>query len=153
MCDKSFANGPNLSRHKRQVHKVESTYFYFSVKINIIEKSGEIKIRMRTLNIVNTDTFILFQGKREVVQCEQCPLQLYKTSVGMLKNIFRPILWHYLDRFKEELGHDARDVLLNEEININILITTFSGQFSKQSLNKFIRISLIGSKIQSVGMI
>ena len=58
MCDKSFANGPNLSRHKRQVHKVESTYFYFSVKINIIEKSGEIKIRMRTLNIVNTDTFI-----------------------------------------------------------------------------------------------
>ena len=108
---------------------------------------------MRTLNIVNTDTFILFQGKRGVVQCEQCPLKLYQTSVGMLKNIFRPILWHYLDRFKEELGHDARDVLLNEEININILITTFSGQFSKQSLNKFIRISLIGSKIQSVGMI
>ena len=108
---------------------------------------------MRTLNIVNTDTFILFQGKRGVVQCEQCPLKLNQTSVGMLKNIFRAILWHYLDRFKEELGHDARDVLLNEEININILITTFSGQFSKQSLNKFIRISLIGSKIQSVGMI
>ena len=88
---------------------------------------------MRTLNIVNTDTFILFQGKREVVQCEQCPLQLYKTSVGMLKNIFRPILWHYFDRFKEELGHDARDVLLNEEININILIS----ELSQHSLASF----------------